>query len=115
LQLPHWSREEHSLFPAEFRAVVRQLVRGHYSASSIPNTLPMDVLELVIAHLARYPYSFATVPAASRSAQQHDDTDPDDTEDSESDETEDDSSGDSEEDYPVVPAAKRLAAATSSQ
>jgi hypothetical protein len=53
LQLPHWSREEHHLFPAGFRAVVRQLVRGHYSAASILNTLPMDVLELVIAHLAR--------------------------------------------------------------
>jgi hypothetical protein len=48
-----WSREEHHLFPAEFRAMVRQLVRGHYSAASVLNTLPMDVLELVIAHLAR--------------------------------------------------------------
>jgi hypothetical protein len=56
--LPHWSREEHHLFPAEFRAVVRLLVRGHYSADSILNALPMDVLELVIAHLARNPYSF---------------------------------------------------------
>jgi hypothetical protein len=55
LQLPHWSRDEHHLFPAEFRAVVRQLVRGHYSAASILHTLPMDVLELVIAHLARNP------------------------------------------------------------
>jgi hypothetical protein len=55
LQLLVWSREEHHLFPAEFRAVVRQLVRGHYSAASILNTLPMDVLELVIAHLARDP------------------------------------------------------------
>jgi hypothetical protein len=52
LQLPHWSREEHHLFPAEFRAVVWQLVRGHYSAASVLNTVPMDVLELVIAHLA---------------------------------------------------------------
>jgi hypothetical protein len=51
-QLPHWSREEHHLFPAEFRAVVRQLVRGHYSATSVLSTLPMDVLELVIAHFA---------------------------------------------------------------
>jgi hypothetical protein len=109
LQLPHWSREEHHLFPAEFRAAVWQLVRGHYSAASMVSTLPMDVLELVIAHLARDLYSFATVPAASRSAQQHDDSDPDDSEDSESDETEDDSSGDSEEDYPVVPAVKRRA------
>jgi hypothetical protein len=49
----HWSREEHHLFPAEFRAVVWQLVRGHYSADSILNTLPTEVLELVIAHLAR--------------------------------------------------------------
>jgi hypothetical protein len=49
----HWSREEHHLFPAEFRAVARQLVRGHYCAASILHTLPMDVLELVIAHLAR--------------------------------------------------------------
>jgi hypothetical protein len=52
-QLPHWSREEHCKFPAEFRAVVWQLVRGHYRAASVLNTLPMDVLELVIAHLAR--------------------------------------------------------------
>jgi WD40 repeat protein len=65
LQLPHWSREEHHLFPAEFRAAVRQLVRGHYSTRSMLNTLPMDVLELVIGHLARDPYSFATVPALS--------------------------------------------------
>jgi hypothetical protein len=57
-----WSREEHHLFPAEFRAVVRQLVRGHYSAASMLSTLPMDVLELVIAHLARDPYSFAAIP-----------------------------------------------------
>jgi hypothetical protein len=35
--------------------VVRQLVRGHYSAVSMLNTLPMDVMELVIAHLARDP------------------------------------------------------------
>jgi hypothetical protein len=51
-QLPDWSREEHHLFPAELRAVVRQLIRGHYCAASILNTLPMDVLELVIAHFA---------------------------------------------------------------
>jgi hypothetical protein len=51
-QLPLWSREEHSLFPVEFRAAVWELVRGHYSTTSILNTLPMDVLELVIAHLA---------------------------------------------------------------
>jgi WD40 repeat protein len=50
-----WSREEHHLFPAEFRAAVWQLLRGHYSAASLLNTLPMDVLELVIAHLARNP------------------------------------------------------------
>jgi hypothetical protein len=53
LQLPDWSCEEHHLFPAEFRAVVWQLVSGHYSAASILNRLPMDVVELVIAHLAR--------------------------------------------------------------
>jgi hypothetical protein len=47
------------LFPAEFRAVVRQLVRGQHSPVSVLNTLPMDVLELVIIHLARDPYSFA--------------------------------------------------------
>jgi hypothetical protein len=47
-----WSREAHHLFPAEFRAVVRQLVRGHYSAASVLSTLPMDVLELVFAQLA---------------------------------------------------------------
>jgi hypothetical protein len=67
LQLPHWSREEHHLFPAEFRVVVRQLVRGHYSAASILSTLPIDVLELVIAHLARDPYSFTATLAPSRS------------------------------------------------
>jgi hypothetical protein len=68
LQLPHWSREEHHLFPAEFRAVVRQLVRGHYSTASILNTLPMDVLELVIGHLARDPYSCRATPAPPVSA-----------------------------------------------
>jgi hypothetical protein len=52
-QLPHWSREEHHLFPVEFRVVARLLVRGHYSAASILHTVPMDVLELVITHLAR--------------------------------------------------------------
>jgi hypothetical protein len=67
LQLLHWSRDEHHLFPAEFRAVVRQMVRGHYKAASMLNTLPMDVLELVIAHLARDPYSCAATPAPSRS------------------------------------------------
>jgi hypothetical protein len=65
LQLPHWSREEHHLFPAEFRAVVRQLVRGHYSEASVLNTVPMDVLELVIALLARDPYPCAATPAPS--------------------------------------------------
>jgi hypothetical protein len=64
-----WSRDEHRLFPADFRAVVQQLVRGHYSGASILNALPMDVLELVIVHLARDPYSFPTVSALSRSAQ----------------------------------------------
>jgi WD40 repeat protein len=49
----HWSREEHHMFPVEFRALVWQLVRGHYSAASILCMLPMDVMELVIAHLAR--------------------------------------------------------------
>jgi hypothetical protein len=53
LQPLHWSREKHYLFPAEFRAAVRQLVRGRYITASILNTLPMDVLELMIAHLAR--------------------------------------------------------------
>jgi hypothetical protein len=47
-----WSREQHSLWPAEFQAVVRQLVRGHYSEASVLNMLPMDVLELVIRRLA---------------------------------------------------------------
>jgi hypothetical protein len=55
LQLSHWSREEHHLFSADFRAVVRQLVRGQHSAFSILHTLPMDVLELVFTHLARDP------------------------------------------------------------
>jgi hypothetical protein len=89
LQLPHWSREEHHLFPADFRAAVWQLVRGHYSAASVLNTLPMDVLELVIAHLARDPYSFVAMPGLSRSA-------------------------DSEEHNPAVSAAKRRAVAPSS-
>jgi hypothetical protein len=40
------------MFPAEFRAVVWQLVRGQHSVTSILNTLPMDVLELVIRQLA---------------------------------------------------------------
>jgi hypothetical protein len=53
LQLPHWSREEHHLFPAEFRTAVRQLVRGHSSSASELSLLPMDVLELVIWQLAR--------------------------------------------------------------
>jgi hypothetical protein len=43
--------------------VVWQLVRGHYSTASVLNTLPMDVLELVITHLARDPFSFAVVLA----------------------------------------------------
>jgi hypothetical protein len=68
-QLPHWSREEHHLFPAEFRAVVRQLVRCHYSAASVLNTLPMDVLELVFTHLAHHPYSCAATPATSESTE----------------------------------------------
>jgi hypothetical protein len=54
------------MFPTEFRAVVRQLVRGHYSASCILHKLPVDVLELVIAHLARDPYSFALIPGWRR-------------------------------------------------
>jgi hypothetical protein len=53
-----WSREEHASFPAEFRAVVRQLVRGQHSSRSVLSTLPMDSLELVIARLARDPYCF---------------------------------------------------------
>jgi hypothetical protein len=69
LQLPHWSREEHYLFPAVFRAVVWQLVRGHYSAATILYTLPMDVLELVIVHLARDPYSCTATPAPSGSTE----------------------------------------------
>jgi hypothetical protein len=52
MQMPVWSREEHSRFSVEFRAAVRQLVRGHYSAASLLHTLPMDVLELVIQALA---------------------------------------------------------------
>jgi hypothetical protein len=52
-----WSRENHHEFSVEFRAAVWQLVRGQHSATSVLSTLPMDVLELVIAHLARDPYS----------------------------------------------------------
>jgi hypothetical protein len=44
----NWSRESHSLWPVEFRAVVRQLVRGLYSMGSVLSMLPIDVLELVI-------------------------------------------------------------------
>jgi hypothetical protein len=33
------------------------------------NTLPMDVLELVIAHLASDPYSFDGTPAPSESTE----------------------------------------------
>jgi hypothetical protein len=36
---------------------VLQLVRGHGCGVSILSTLPMELLELVIAHLARDPYS----------------------------------------------------------
>jgi hypothetical protein len=59
-QVLHWSREEHHLFPAEFRAAVRQLVRGHYSATSILNSLPMDVLELVFRYFGRGHYAIET-------------------------------------------------------
>jgi hypothetical protein len=80
LQLSEWSRKNHSLFPAGFRAVVWQLVRGHYNAVSVLSTLPMDVLELVIAHLARDPFSFETAGCtASVSGGEHemgDDADP---------------------------------------
>jgi hypothetical protein len=48
-----WSREDHYLFPPEFRAVVRQLVRGHHSAASTLNMLPMDMLEQVVRELAK--------------------------------------------------------------
>jgi hypothetical protein len=68
-QLPRWSREEHHLFPAEFRAAVWQLVRGQHSSASVLNTLPMDVLELVIAHLARNPYSCAATPTPLESTE----------------------------------------------
>jgi hypothetical protein len=51
-QLLVWSREEHHLFPDEFRAAVWQLVRGQHSITSILNTLSMDVLELMIRQLA---------------------------------------------------------------
>jgi hypothetical protein len=110
-QLLHWSRYEHHLFPAEFRAVVRQLVRGQHSPTSILHLLPMDVLELVIAHLARDPCSFASVPAASRPALQ---TDSRGSVDSESDGIEDDRLGDSERDHLAVSAAKRRAVAPAS-
>jgi hypothetical protein len=61
-----WSRDKHHLFPVEFRAVVWQLVRGHYSPASVLNTLPMDVLELVIAHRARDLRSLVVRPAPGR-------------------------------------------------
>jgi hypothetical protein len=80
LQPSEWSRKNHSLFPAEFRAVVRQLVRGHYSAASVLRTLPMEVLELVIGRLARDAFSFETAGCtASVSCGEHemgDDADP---------------------------------------
>jgi hypothetical protein len=45
---------------------VWQLLRGHYSAASILNTLPMDMLELMIAHLGHGPFSSTAprIPAA---------------------------------------------------
>jgi WD40 repeat protein len=52
LQPSSWSREGDHLFPAEFRAAVRQLIRGQHSPTSILHLLPMDVLEVVIRHLA---------------------------------------------------------------
>jgi hypothetical protein len=55
LQPLHWSREEHHLFPVEFRAAVWLVLRGQHSPTCILHALPMDVLELVIAHLARDP------------------------------------------------------------
>jgi hypothetical protein len=55
----------HHRFPAEFRAVVWQLVRGQHSPTSVLRTLPMDVLELVVWHLAHSAMVAApTVPAA---------------------------------------------------
>jgi hypothetical protein len=62
-QLPQWSRKEHHLFPAEFRVAVWHLVRGHYSPASVLSMVPMDVLELVIAHHARDLYSLSARPA----------------------------------------------------
>jgi hypothetical protein len=53
LQPLQWSRDEHHRFPVGFRAAVWQLVRGQHSAASVLHLLPMDVLELVIANLAR--------------------------------------------------------------
>jgi hypothetical protein len=73
----------------------------------------MDVLELVIAHLARDPNSFATVSAASRPTLQTHSRDPGGSVDSESDRIEDDSSADSERDHLAVSAAKRRAVAPS--
>jgi hypothetical protein len=58
----------HHRFPVEFRAVVRQLVRGCYNTASVLNTLPVDVLELVITHLAREPYSWITTPSPGAAA-----------------------------------------------
>jgi WD40 repeat protein len=66
----HWSFEEHHLFPVEFRAAVRQLVRGHHSVASLLSVLPRDVLELVFVHLARDPDSFPTTPVSSTASKQ---------------------------------------------
>jgi hypothetical protein len=38
---------------------VRELVRGHYREASILSSMPMDVLELVVAQLAREHFSFS--------------------------------------------------------
>jgi WD40 repeat protein len=53
-----WSRENHVRWPSTFRAAVWQLVRGHYSTVSVLSTLPMDLVELVIAQLAQQESSF---------------------------------------------------------
>jgi WD40 repeat protein len=52
VQVSAWSHENHHLYPAEFRSAVWELVRGQFCPTSVLSTLPMDVLELVIAHLA---------------------------------------------------------------
>jgi hypothetical protein len=49
-----WSRQSHHCWPAEFRAVVWQLLCGSYRTASPLSMLPLDMLELVIHYVAMF-------------------------------------------------------------